>query len=359
MAVLNSLEVEGFVGFKQKLVWSNHSSINVIIGENDTCKTHLLKLLYGLHRAAEEFCLSQTASHFSDVLAQKLRTVFFPQNMELGKLVSRVPRSRLDVKLDFMQSGNITFDFGKDTTSKITKLYVHELPTLGSKKANFLPTKEVLSIMDAVIITREIHPIEAFDDTYYDLVKSLRLPTTSGGLSTSLSKARDDLMKVTGGGKIVIINAENKIWFERNKEHFNMHQTAEGIKKVGVFSQLMGNRRITKDSVLYIDEPEVNLHPRAIIEFANALHKIAESGVQIYLTTHSYFLLKRLEQLARQYNQDYNLLSLTKEEGSTGVIGSVTLLKDGLPEDNSIIEQSLALFDEDVNLAFPQTCDES
>ena len=54
MTAFKSLVVENFVAFQQKLVWQ-HASLNVIIGENDTGKTHLLKLLYAMGRAIEDY----------------------------------------------------------------------------------------------------------------------------------------------------------------------------------------------------------------------------------------------------------------------------------------------------------------
>ena len=100
--------------------------------------------------------------------------------------------------------------------------------------------------------------------------------------------------------------------------------------------------------MLFVDEPEVNLHPRAIVLFADMLHEFAQSGVQVYLTTHSFYMLKRLEQLARKHKADYSLLDLRKQE-TGGVVGSVTRLSDGLPM-NPIVEESLRLYEADVAL---------
>jgi predicted ATPase len=90
------------------------------------------------------------------------------------------------------------------------------------------------------------------------------------------------------------------------------------------------------------------LHPKAIVLFAEMLHEFAQSGIQVHLTTHSYFLLKRLEQLAREKDADYSLLDLRKQDGM-GVTGTVTKLSDGLPQ-NPIVEESLRLFDLDLKL---------
>ena len=146
------------------------------------------------------------------------------------------------------------------------------------------------------------------------------------------------------------MQADGSIMFRRGKETFNMHQTAEGIKKIGILSRLMRNRRLTPAGgcMLFVDEPEVNLHPQAIVLFADMLHEFAQSGVQVYLTTHSFYMLKRLEQLARKHKADYSLLDLRKLD-SVGVGGGVTRLKDGLPM-NPIVEESLRLYEADVAL---------
>ena len=352
MAVFKSLTVENFVAFQQRLEWNSHASLNVIIGENDTGKTHLLKLLYAMARAIEDYGKKKVGpepKELPELLATKLRWTFLPQKLELGRLVTRGTGNRLSADLCWNHGGHLRFSFGKDTTSKIVEINTNGLPELEGNKASFLPPKEILSIFDAIVATRETVEIAAFDDTYYDLVQDYRQPTTAGNLQANIKKALVHLENVTGGGEVEM-ESNGNIIFRRGKEVFNMHQTAEGIKKIGILSRLMRNRRLTPAGgcMLFVDEPEVNLHPKAIVLFAEMLHEFAQSGIQVYLTTHSYFLLKRLEQLAREKKADYSLLDLRKHEGA-GVGGTVTKLRDGLPQ-NPIVEESLRLFDRDVQL---------
>ncbi len=352
MATLQSLTVENFVAFQQRLTWRSHASLNVIIGENDTGKTHLLKLLYAMARAIEDYHrkrIGPEPKELSELLANKLRWTFLPQKMELGRLVSRGSGNRLSVELCWNQDGHLKFAFGKDTASKIVEINTNGLPELQGNKASFLPPKEILSIFDAIVATRETAEIAAFDDTYYDLVQDYRQPTTAGNLQANIKKAFAHLENVTGGGEVEM-ESNGNIVFRRGKEVFNMHQTAEGIKKIGILSRLMRNRRLTPAGgcMLFVDEPEVNLHPKAIVLFAEMLHEFARSGIQVYLTTHSYFLLKRLEQLARENQSDYSLLDLRKLDGH-GVTGTVSRLREGLPQ-NPIVQESLRLFDRDVQL---------
>jgi len=352
MTTLTSLNVENFVGFHQRLEWRGHASLNVIIGVNDTGKTHLLKLLYTMTRSIEDYSKKQAGpepKELAELLSSKLRWTFLPQKMELGRLVTRGAGNRLGVELRWSGNGRLKFGFGRDTTVRITEIETNEIRQLDGHKATFLPPKEILSIFDAIVATRETAEIASFDDTYYDLVQDFRQPTVAGNWKEPIKRVFKHLEDVTGGGEVEL-QTDGSIMFRRGKESFNMHQTAEGIKKIGILSRLMRNRRLTPAGgcMLFVDEPEVNLHPKAIVLFADMLHEFAQSGVQVYLTTHSFYLLKRLEQLARKHMTDYSLLDLRKQDVG-GVLGSATQLKDGLPM-NPIVEESLRLYEADVAL---------
>jgi predicted ATPase len=352
MAAFKSLVVENFVAFQKRLEWKEHASLNVIIGENDTGKTHLLKLIYAMARAIEDYGkkkIGPEPKELSELLAHKLRWTFLPQKLELGRLVSRGSGNRLSVDLRWNTGGHLKFAFGKDTNSKIVEIDTNGLADLAGNKASFLPPKEILSIFEAIVATRETVELASFDDTYYDLVQDYRQPTMKGKLQDNIQQVFKHLEDVTGGGEVEL-EKDGNIVFRRGKEVFNMHQTAEGIKKIGILSRLMRNRRLTPvgGCMLFVDEPEVNLHPKAIVLFAEMLHEFAQSGIQVYVTTHSYFLLKRLEQMARETKADYSLLDLRKDNGA-GVTGTVTKLLNGLPQ-NPIVQESLRLFDRDVQL---------
>ena len=176
----------------------------------------------------------------------------------------------------------------------------------------------------------------------------MRLPTTQGNISRNLLKALEHLKIATGGGELK--QEKGEFVFSRGREKYGLRSVAEGIRKVSILSQLIRNRSITKNTILFIDEPETNLHPKAIVLLVEMLYLIAESGVQIYIATHSEFLLKRFEQLARGRQEQHfvQLVSLLRCE--TGELDyQCSDLADGLP-DNPIIQQSITLFEEDARL---------
>jgi predicted ATPase len=70
---------------------------------------------------------------------------------------------------------------------------------------------------------------------------------------------------------------------------------AEGYRKMAMLARLIANGTIQAQSYLFWDEPESNLNPRLIKLMAQVIHALCRSGVQMFIATHSLFLLRELE----------------------------------------------------------------
>jgi AAA15 family ATPase/GTPase len=349
MPIIEKLSVQNFSAFHQ-LEWNDLGSLNVITGLNSTGKTQLLKLLYTISRWIEEKPKPPTSANTTQSgedaasMSLKFLSTFLPVPLGFKQLILQDHSEALIniaiKKLD-LEVGIQSNRFSIEGLKKPSLLHVET-------KNTFIPAKEVLSIFDAIVETREgSKQLLAFDDTYYDLVKDFRLPVAQQ--LTGEEIYTDYFHKVTEGGKIEY--TDNQLWFVKDKMKLSMHQTAEGIRKISIFDRLIRNHRIQlnqDNSVVFLDEPETNLHPEAIIAFAKMLHDFAQNGVQVFLATHSYFMLKRLEQLAKEHSTDYTLLDLRKDENGR-IQAQQSLLCQGLPP-NPIIEQSLELYKKDVDL---------
>lgn len=345
--MIEGISIQSFTAFK-RLDWQNHRALNVIVGVNDTGKSHLLKLLYSITKSQELLAkggIETTGKIWADYLADKLLTVYLPKKGAIGSLVHRgESRSKVEVRFN---NETYLFSFGKDTSHRISDATEFTKPDKNLQSL-FFPPKEVMSIRDALKSQiREFgYQPWGFDATYHDLVAALGSPSRSGKISPNLKSAREALIDILGGSFSI---EEDDFYFRRNgtPEKYSMWQTAEGFRRVGIFSCLINNRWISAGSILFFDEPESNLHPKAVRAMARILHAFSKAGVQIYLSTHSYFMLKQLEILARKENTDACLLSLQRTDGA--ITATINNLKEGLP-DNPIVNESLEMFAEDVKL---------
>ena len=72
------------------------------------------------------------------------------------------------------------------------------------------------------------------------------------------------------------------------------------------------------------------------------LFNIAQnSDIQLFIASHSYFVIKKLCLLARANDEDVTCISMEKEHVK------ISNLREGMPE-NSIINESIRLYEEEV-----------
>ena len=335
------LKLTNFAAFAS-LDWPDHTAMNVIIGENDTGKTHLLKILYALGRGTNEFHKKKAGPQplpWIALLIKKLNWTFQPHGSALSALIRRGQESSSFQCL--LEGCKIAVEIPNNTNMLAN---APNIPSIGSTV--FIPAKEILTVMQAIEATRNRMEIAGFDDTYLDLIKDYRAALTYGKIESGLNNIPDKIKKILNGGEIIEKGLE--FVFRRDDEEYSMSQTAEGFKKIGIISRLIRNRSITKGSILLVDEPETNLHPKAIIAMADILFDLSQAGVQVYAATHSYFFLKRIEQRARKTKEGKtSLVDLRRSD--KGVTATFHDLRDEIP-DNPIFAQSEYLLNEDIRL---------
>lgn len=335
--MLTSVELDNF-GPLQRIRWNKLSNINLIIGANSSGKTFLLKALYCTMRTLEEYQRGNEQRSAAEILADKLYWTF--QADKIGDLVTKNADGPLACKVK-VDSRVFRYGFGKDTTKNITSLESHVAPR--TTNSIFLPPKEVLSLQHIILKSRDIDKDFGFDDTYFDLAKALRIPTTKGNNYTNFVTARRNLEDMFGG-KVEFDTKSNRWQFKKGNQKFQIGATAEGIKKIAILDTLLGNRYLTKDSAVFIDEPESALHPVAITKLIDIIVSLAESGIQFFIASHSYFVIKALYLAAQKQNMSLPVLS-----SIDGQWVDADLL-DGMP-DNPIVDESIRLYEEEVELA--------
>lgn len=319
---------------------SDFSNINLIIGENATGKTFLLKALYSAIRSMEDYKRGDDVRSMNEILSEKLRWTF--QVDKLGDIVNRSASESLCFKMETDHAENcMEYQFSQSANTKVGSVTAPKAQKEGNSV--FIPAKEVLSLFSVILKSREIDKTFGFDDTYYDLVKALQIAPSKGKNFTAFSKARRELSTVING-KVDYDNHSGK-WFYKNEsgQKFSIGATAEGVKKISIMDRLLGNAYINKDSVLFIDELESALHPDAICEFLDMISYIShEMGIQVFISTHSYFVIKKLFLIALKYPGEVTCISLAK-----GKAPQVCNLSEGMPE-NSIIQASIDLYKQEV-----------
>lgn len=334
--MLQQIILENFCQHEQ-LQWQSLQNINLIIGENSSGKTILLKAIYSALRVLEQFGKGNDKRELADILAEKLYWTF--QVEALGDLVEK-GKSALNFSM-IEDSAEFCFTFGKDTNMKISKIR-NTFDTPRQNKAVFIPAKEVLSLFNIILKSRDQDSLFGFDDTYLDLVKALQIAPQRGRNFDAFADGRKKLEQVIKG-KIEYDDQKNEWYYKRGNARFTIGVTSEGVKKIAIFNRLLSNRYLDNHAVIFIDELESALHPKAISDYLDMIFELSQAGVQFFIATHSYFVIKKLYLLAKMHNLSVPVLSLTVDGKP-----AYDDMADGMP-DNSIIGESIRLYQQEVD----------
>ena len=284
--MLAKLALKNFTIFKN-VEFAFSQGLNVLIGENGTGKSHILKLCYALQKALAELAVKHQPKEFIErSLAQSLIAVFLPSS--LGRLASRAQGNvSTSIQATFDNGGVLSIKFSARHTERVEV----DLPLPSSPAASvlFLPPKEILSVypgFQAALEKRELN----FDATYLHLSQALGAAALKGKRNKAIAKLLREIEEIIN---YKVIKSGNDFFFHptETKGQLEAQLVAEGHRKLGMLAHLLQNGELLENSSLYWDEPEANLNPRLLIKLAEILASLSKV-MQVTIATHSLTLLR-------------------------------------------------------------------
>ncbi len=350
--MLQSLRIRDFTVFKgADLTFA--SGLNVIVGANGTGKTHLLKLPYAVMAMGAEEGRKRNTSPTKTLLqpriAEKLFGVFRPEE-RLGRLVHRQRgRNNCEVDMGFRPSGEcLAFQFSSLAQSEVVVKRVP--PHWPDKPPVFLPTRELLTLYPGFVPLYETRHLE-FDETWRDTCLLLGAPALRGPREGVNAQLMEPLEQQLGGR--VVLDANGRFYlrpFSGGK--MEMPLVAEGWRKLAMLVRLIATGSLLDKGCLFWDEPEANLNPKLIREIARAILNICNVGVQVFVATHSLFLLREFEILLKHefttVKQRYFGLSRSddgvevSQAGEIGDIDPLLLLDEDLEQSDRFVDRFMS-----------------
>jgi ABC-type polar amino acid transport system ATPase subunit len=298
---LTRLELERFTVF-EKAVFDFAPGVNVIIGENGTGKSHLLKVIYCLNESVRQFTtdegrdLSVRAPKLVEIFFKILSEVFQPERLE--NLIRRGGEAHAKIRATW-ESGEIAITVAIELTPNVSLASNPPMvPTL--ERSIFIPAYEVLSIFPG-FISAYVRRESAFDRTIYDLclaldARPLRQPPDD--LRAHFLEPIEDVL----GGKVV--NENGRFYLKLPDGNMEATLVAEGLRKLAMIDYLLTNGSLTPNGFLLWDEPEASLNPRLTRLTGHLALGLARSGVQTWLSTHDYLLTSETSLAAEQSSRN-------------------------------------------------------
>ena len=274
-------------------------------------KSQYERLLYNLKENKDfliESSLSTnrpTKAFLEKACAEKLNNVMRPER--LGNLSSRNyqgddgRRTELFIFNDD-QRENIGVSFSLTSQSEVR---IEHLPLRWiNDKPIFFPTRELLTLYPGFIPTYDNHYLE-FEETYRDTCLLLGLPALKGERETHVKELLKPIEEAMGGE--VVLDNNGRFYLQQSKKRVEMPLVAEGLRKFAMLARLIATGSLLDKGYLFWDEPEANLNPKLIKTLAKVILDLCKQGIQVFIATHSLFLLRELEIL--QKGEEYASLS--------------------------------------------------
>ena len=270
--------------------------LNVIVGENGSGKSQLLKLLYAVVKVhADDHDLTKTA--LERAYADKLVGVFRPD--ALGRLVKRRQgKDRCEVGAvfsDMRHSGAFSFATGAKTSVQVDLVPLKRV----AASPVFIPTRELLTLCPWFGPLYDNYHLR-FEASWRDTVSLLGAPSVKGAREAAVAQMLAPLEDAMGG-KVIADAATGEIYLSVQGEgKMEMPLVAEGLRKLAMLARLIATGSLLDKGYLFWDEPETNLNPKLIKVVARVILTLCQQGIQVFVATHSLFLSRELEMLLQE-----------------------------------------------------------
>lgn len=135
---------------------------------------------------------------------------------------------------------------------------------------------------------------------FYDLLTLVKSKAKEGTAAIS-SPFASSIKKAIGGQLVISPAGEIGFKEEGSPRAVNLHATALGVTNIGLISLLLERGVISKGSYVFIDEPEVNLHPYWQKIMIETLFELSLNGISVVMASHSIDMMKCIELIMEQH----------------------------------------------------------
>jgi len=327
-----NLKLTNFTVFKNA-EFKFGDKVNVFVGANGTGKTHALKILYYLQLILRD---QPTTSDVFDMFAADIHG----EDLMSSSLSS-----------DDRTHGDLTnIEAFAENENRVTKIQWHTRGSIESYSYSpsivfvprpvFIPSVDMLAHTRRFMSTYDEYKID-FDQTYRDIVSLLLSPE-----KRKIDDLGIDLQALTGGAASDIEEENERFYIKSQASRIAAPMVAEGVRKLATVVQLIRNGWIQSGTTLFWDEPEVSVNPSLMTELVKMILKLADAGVQVFIATHNYEVLKELDLQAKQGDVRYFALELVKNEA---VVHPANAYDELQP--NKIAEEFDSLYDRQLTRA--------
>jgi len=229
-------------------------------------------------------------------------------------LIKELENEILNIKID--NSNNIDFELNDD-------LYFND--------STLIETPMILNFSDSIEKSKSYFEIKDKSDRLRTLgtpdiafhIKDIDSKLKESTYNDDLFESADffeELYTVINGEMRYLAKEREFVYFSKDGQKHKSINTASGIKSFGILQMLFNSGFIDERSIIIIDEPEVHLHPKWQLKYAELIILLVKNGMNILVTTHSPYMIEALELYTKIHNASSNFYLAKKMDNGTDII---------------------------------------
>jgi len=272
---ITAIQIQNVRGFQDVPKISMSSGINIFIGANNAGKSTILNSVFLLQRAAlngQDITIGKTAS--------RVELYIEGNHPSLRNRVSQVDRVIFN-----LQSGHMNFGLERGAEhNPFTRIPEQEPNNLIYP---YLSKRKTVDYVEA-INEANANAVSGNFRTLYAKIDRLITPQFQPGNRQYVEACKKILgfevsTLALGGGK-------KAVYFVHNIEHIPLTAMGEGVANIlGLITDLC----VAEDKIFLIEEPENDIHPKALKALLSLISEKSETN-QFFISTHSNIVMKYL-----------------------------------------------------------------
>lgn len=294
---------------KIEYLYSNYSDNNLNLFNEKTTNNNNRRLLQRLERILKEILDEDYQNNDIRESFSKIKEALQDKFKEAAGKISNRPNSLFveELKRVFMDS----------KLPKKYEVYEYEDLIASLNKSNLSIS---FSIQNAIYIDTPIMISVEDHNEYWDDLNNLLLDDTINHNNEISDIISSQIIKGDVENEDGIYIATDELKFKRQDgKTFNLLDVATGIKSFSILQLLLKNGKFDDKTLLIIDEPESNLHPQWIIEYARIIVLLNKKlGVKFFLASHNPDMVSAIRYLSEKEEvlDSVNFYLAEKVEGS-------------------------------------------
>jgi predicted ATPase len=287
-----NLEIENFLAIKKANLESKNN-ITVLIAPNKAGKSQLLLLLYAIlwsfwkEIRDKENMLTFSTGKLKNVLLIKNTKDIISWNADKTKIALT----------------STLFEFNLNLTKSDIKKYrkikkEKELSKILYRSPIYFQSAGLGDYYKGIYSLKKYYPQwKLISEAVTDLISDLFIVADERVEPEKENRELMELFEKLFSAKFFIQN--RRIYIQEKGRKYGLERTASGLKSLSWFYLIL--RYNLLGGILFIDEPEVNLHPTYIDRLVYFLCNLAKSR-KVFIATHSDYLLESLNKFINKEN---------------------------------------------------------